>query len=174
MQGFRLGKTQWVLVVRSQQDTQPCRHQWSGCSVRIALQLRLPHSFHCPLSAMRASCAVRSTDVCSGLFLPGRLGLRASRLYRVMRASRSAVTPLPGCRTAGPTGPPSLGFGVVLTMKNAVGTSFGPVVTHIQQTGGGGVRAMRQRILGSHTPPCHRCMVITTLSSIFCLAGVRG
>ena len=21
---------------------------------------------------------------------------------------------------------------------------------------------MRQRILGSHTPPCHRCMVITT------------
>ena len=24
------------------------------------------------------------------------------------------------------------------------------------------MRAMRQRILGSHTPPCHRCMVITT------------
>ena len=23
-------------------------------------------------------------------------------------------------------------------------------------------RAMRQRILGSHTPPCHRRMVITT------------
>ena len=29
---------------------------------------------------------------------------------------------------------------------------------------------MRQRILGSHTPPCHRRMVITTLSSMFCLA----
>ena len=26
----------------------------------------------------------------------------------------------------------------------------------------GGARAMRQRILGSHTPPCHRRMVITT------------
>ena len=25
---------------------------------------------------------------------------------------------------------------------------------------------MRQRILGSHTPPCHRRMVITTLSSM--------
>ena len=25
-------------------------HQWSGCIVRIRLQLRLPHSLHCPLS----------------------------------------------------------------------------------------------------------------------------
>ena len=25
-------------------------HQWSGCNVRIRLQLRLPHSLHCPLS----------------------------------------------------------------------------------------------------------------------------
>ena len=33
---------------------------------------------------------------------------------------------------------PSLGFGVVRTLKNAVGTGFGPVVTHIQHTGGGG------------------------------------
>ena len=31
-----------------------------------------------------------------------------------------------------------------------------------QQTGQGGEGAMRQRILGSHTPPCHRRMVITT------------
>ena len=33
---------------------------------------------------------------------------------------------------------------------------------------GGG---MRQRKLGSHTPPCHRRMVIITL---FCLGGGRG
>ena len=33
--------------------------------------------------------------------------------------------------------------------------------------------AMRQRILGSHTPPCHRRMVITTLSSMFCLAALQ-
>ena len=32
---------------------------------------------------------------------------------------------------------------------------------------------MRQRILGSHTPPCHTRMVITTLSSMFCLAAQR-
>ena len=28
-------------------------------------------------------------------------------------------------------------------------------------------RAMMQRILGSHTPPCHRRMVVTTLSALF-------
>ena len=33
--------------------------------------------------------------------------------------------------------------------------------------------AMRQRILGSHTPPCHKRMVITTLSSMFCLAALQ-
>ena len=32
--------------------------------------------------------------------------------------------------------------------------------------------AMRQRILGSHAPPCHKRMVITTLSSMFCLAAL--
>ena len=32
---------------------------------------------------------------------------------------------------------------------------------------------MRQRILGLHTPPCHRRMVITTLSSIFCLVALQ-
>ena len=32
---------------------------------------------------------------------------------------------------------------------------------------------MRQRILGSHTPPCHKRMVITTLSSMFCLAALQ-
>ena len=32
---------------------------------------------------------------------------------------------------------------------------------------------MRQRILGSHTPPCHRRMVITTLNSMFCLAALQ-
>ena len=36
--------------------------------------------------------------------------------------------------------------------------------------------AMRQRILGSHTPPCHRCMVITTQFNVLpcCTALVRG
>ena len=33
--------------------------------------------------------------------------------------------------------------------------------------------AMRQPILGSHTPPCHRRMVITTLSSMFSLAALQ-
>ena len=32
---------------------------------------------------------------------------------------------------------------------------------------------MRQRILGSHTPPCHRRMVITTLFSVFFAAMQR-
>ena len=32
---------------------------------------------------------------------------------------------------------------------------------------------MRQQILGSHVPPCHRRMVITTLSSMFCLAALQ-
>ena len=31
--------------------------------------------------------------------------------------------------------------------------------------------AMRQRILGSHTPPCHRRMVITTQFSVFTGGG---
>ena len=35
------------------------------------------------------------------------------------------------------------------------------------------VGAMRQRILGSHTPPCHRRMVITTLFSVFLVALQR-
>ena len=33
--------------------------------------------------------------------------------------------------------------------------------------------AIRQRILGSHTPPCHRRMVITTLFSVFLAALQR-
>ena len=38
----------------------------------------------------------------------------------------------------------------------------------------GGLRgAMRQRKLGSHTPPCHRRMVITTLFSVFLAALQR-
>ena len=32
---------------------------------------------------------------------------------------------------------------------------------------------MRQRILGSHTPPCHRRMVITTLFSVLLAALQR-
>ena len=32
---------------------------------------------------------------------------------------------------------------------------------------------MRQRILSPHKCPCHRCMVITTLSSMFCLAALQ-
>ena len=48
--------------------------------------------------------------------------------------------------------------------------------------GGGGILhwwcpmwvvSMRQRILGSHTPPCHRRMVITTLFSVFLAALQR-
>ena len=43
------------------------------------------------------------------------------------------------------------------------------------QNDGSSPWAMRQRILGSHTPPCHRRMVITTLSSILPLGGgVQG
>ena len=38
---------------------------------------------------------------------------------------------------------------------------------------GRGWGAMRQRILGSHTPPCHRRVVSTTLSSMFCLAALQ-
>ena len=38
---------------------------------------------------------------------------------------------------------------------------------------GGRGGAMRQRIQGSHTPLCHRRMVITTLSSMFCLAALQ-
>ena len=32
---------------------------------------------------------------------------------------------------------------------------------------------MRQRILGSHTPPCHRGMVITTLILMFWIAALQ-
>ena len=32
---------------------------------------------------------------------------------------------------------------------------------------------MRQQILGSPMPPCHRRMSITTLSSMFCLAALQ-
>ena len=40
--------------------------------------------------------------------------------------------------------------------------------------GGGGLQgAMRQRKLGSHTPPCHRRMVITTLFSVLLAALQR-
>ena len=38
--------------------------------------------------------------------------------------------------------------------------------------GGPATGAMRQRKLGSHTPPCHRRMVITTLFSV--LSSNRG
>ena len=40
----------------------------------------------------------------------------------------------------------------------------------VQPTGWG---AMRQRKLGSHTPPCHRRMVITTLFSVLLAALQR-
>ena len=33
--------------------------------------------------------------------------------------------------------------------------------------------AMMQRILGSHTPPCHRRMVITTISALFCCTAAH-
>ena len=42
--------------------------------------------------------------------------------------------------------------------------------THRRHVKGG---ALRQRILGSHTPPCHRRMVITTLFSVLLAALQR-
>ena len=39
--------------------------------------------------------------------------------------------------------------------------------------GFGGLGAMRQRKLGSHTPPCHRRMVITTLFNVMLAALQR-
>ena len=46
--GFGGGPPPWVLIILKK----PCfgGHQWSGCSVRTRLQLRLPHSFHRLLS----------------------------------------------------------------------------------------------------------------------------
>ena len=46
-----------------------------------------------------------AADVCSGLFLPGWLGLRTSGLYWVRRASWSRVTPLPGANQPAPRSP---------------------------------------------------------------------
>ena len=46
-----------------------------------------------------------------------------------------------------------------------------PAALALPSAPGGIGRATRQRILGSHRPPCHRRMVITTLSSMFCLAA---
>ena len=45
------------------------------------------------------------------------------------------------------------------------GGGGGPVA--VPQDGWVGGGGMRQRILGSHTPPCHRRMVITTWFSVF-------
>ena len=44
-------------------------HQWSGCNVRIRLRLRLPHSFHCPLSSL-AHPAHSGPLACSSPHLP--------------------------------------------------------------------------------------------------------
>ena len=76
------------------------------------------------------------------------------------------------------------------TLAGGVGAGFTSLAvmhgvhasTSVDSLGGGGdpvapcgwgERAMRQRILGSHTPLCHRHMVITTLSPMFCLAALQ-
>ena len=70
-----------------------------------ALAAPAPHSLHRPLSALRAFCAFRSTNVCSGLFLPDWLGLRTSGPYGARRASWSGVPPLPGANQLAPLAP---------------------------------------------------------------------
>ena len=71
--------------------------KWSGCSVRIRLWLRLPHSFHRLLSIVSASGA---SSGAMGLFTPVpcfHAVLWPYGLYRVMRTSWSVVTPSQRC-----------------------------------------------------------------------------
>jgi len=91
-----------------------------------ALAAPAPHSLHRPLSALRASCAFRSTNVCSGLFLPDWLGLRTSGPYGARRASWSGVPPLPGANQLAPLAPQ-------LRLR------CGPYVEKRGRGGGGGV-----------------------------------
>ena len=80
-------------------------HQWSGCSVRIRLQLRLPHSFHHLLSIV-APPAHSVSPACSACSL-AEWWLRPSGLYWVRRTSWSVVTPSPGAIASWlPFGPP--------------------------------------------------------------------
>ena len=55
---------------------------------------RLPHGFHRPQSSTRASCAVRSIDDCSGLFLHVRLGeaSKGSGVGPPLGSSRACLT----------------------------------------------------------------------------------
>ena len=49
-------------------------------------------------------------------------------------------------------------------------SAIGGTVEGLVHVGEIGTWAMRQRKLGSHTPPCHRRMVITTLFSVLLAA----
>ena len=61
-----------------------------------------------------------------------------------------------------------IAFLLTLVYPNGHGSAHSRVK---MKSGGGG--GMRQRILRSHTPPCHMHMVITTLSSMFCLVALQ-
>ena len=52
-------------------------------------------------------------------------------------------------------------------------TTIGPDATHLPAICQN-LRAMRQRKLGSHTPPCHRRMVITTSFNVMLAALQRS
>ena len=61
--------------------------------------------------------------------------------------------------------------------RKAEGGAEAPLLGSQSESGGtDGGRAMRQRILGSHTPPCHRRMVITTQFNVSprCTAALLG
>ena len=73
----------------------------------------------------------------------------------------------------------SRGGGACFFFREGGSISNGGHVSSIER-GGGGIGmggplawAMRQRKLGSHTPPCHRRMVITTLFSVLLAALQR-
>ena len=87
-------------------------HQWSGCSVRIRFQPRLPHSFHHLLSIV-VPLAHLVSPACSACSLPEWLGLQPSGLYWVRRTSYSVVTPSTGAIAS---------WLSVLRLKNPVGT----------------------------------------------------
>ena len=61
-----------------------------------------------------------------------------------------------------------------MAMTNAAGRGWGCRQVPVSEGGCSEMRrAMRQRKMGSHTPPCHRRMVITTLFSVMLAALQR-
>ena len=107
-------------------------HQWSGCSVRIRLQLRLPHSFHRLLSIV-APPAHSVSPACSARSLPEWLGFQDSiglgihpgqwtLLYQALLLAGTHLA-LPGS-----------GRLLVLRLKNPVGTGRRSGVNAIHTT----------------------------------------